>query len=278
MSSRDRRASLPGVDELFRSTARPAERPRQDDEDASDEGPARQEPGADDIVTPMRRPERPEAPASGEPHIADPPAARAEDRALADERAEGQAPEPRSELEEAAELAGHLVAPRGVGDELSPAIGAVVGWAAATVAARQVVEVDVRSPALGRWMVSGMPSGGTVTLIGGESAATLDSVRTALVEDDPSLRVRTIPGDPAGVLERLSDGSYDLVVVRAASVADRTARGHVVRLLRAGGILLVVELTGDGHGTDVVREFGDDPRLRGFIVPAGGGALVASRT
>lgn len=288
VSNRERRASLPGVDELFRSTARPApRRPADPDEggadapaDVGERGPASDE--RDDIVTPMRRPGagRPEASqdVTGDDSgtVPDEPATPSAAEAVAQES--GAATDT-AELVRAAELSGSLVAPRGVGDDPSPAVGAVLGWAAVTVAARQVVEVDVRSAGVGRWIVSGMPSGGTMTLIGADTAATLDGVREALQEDDPSLRVRTIPGDPGIVLERLADGGYDLVVVRATSVTDRTARGHVVRLLRAGGVLVVVELDeGEGRGTSVVRELAEDPRLRGFVVPAGGGALVASRT
>jgi predicted O-methyltransferase YrrM len=138
-----------------------------------------------------------------------------------------------------------------------------------------VVEVGSDDPAAAWWVVSSMATGGTLTIVS-QSAAAI--TREEVLGHRSDIRVRTIPGTPEDVLGRLSDGGYELMVVRGAAAGDRTLREEAIRLLRPGAVLIVLDLadgTADGRSHALVRDLADDPRFHVSVVPAGAGVALA---
>jgi predicted O-methyltransferase YrrM len=139
----------------------------------------------------------------------------------------------------------------------------LIAWVAGFAEARQVVDVGPPERTVALSLAEAMPDGGTITLVT-EDTAGLASTRKIVEARASQHRVRTIPGDPADVLGRLSDGTYDLVVLRADAARDRPTRDQAVRLLRRGGVIVL----GDGTGQDApVRDVAEDPRLDVVAVP-----------
>jgi predicted O-methyltransferase YrrM len=141
--------------------------------------------------------------------------------------------------------------------------GELVAWLAGLIDAKQVVDVGSPDRTFGLSLTKGMPIGGTMTLVTDDGAG-LAQTRKILEDRAPEHRVRTIPGDPRDVLGRLSDAGYDLVILRDDASSDRVIREQAVRLLRPGGILLLV---GEPGRPAPSREVAEDPRLAVASVP-----------
>lgn len=165
----------------------------------------------------------------------------------------------------------------------SPAAGALLGWATAVVSARHVVEVGASAGLTGLWLMRGMTRGGMLTTIesdGEEHARAQQAFAKAGVAD----RVRGILGDPDEVLPRLSDGAYEMVLLNRVTAAHGGLRGHALRLLRPGGLLVVLDLAAAGLPQDArvrrafVRELADDEEFRSVVLPIDRGILLAHRT
>jgi predicted O-methyltransferase YrrM len=103
-------------------------------------------------------------------------------------------------------------------------------------------------------------------------------------------RVRMIPGRAGEVLPRLTDGAYDLVFVDADKPATVSYAEHGIRLLRAGGLLVVNDALDRDRVSNPAHREPTTVRLRGLlralrtdervtvsIVPSGDGLLLAVR-
>lgn len=238
----NRRASLPGADELFRSTASP--------------------PGEHDPP----RPPAPDAPGS----------TRVATREV-DARVLTELVDLASEEDEVQAGARGRLGPGAP----SPAVGSLLSWLAASVDARHIVEVGGSAGLIGLWLLRGMEAGGMLTTIADhEQVHALG--RSALEEAGAGDRSRAILGDPNEVLSRLSDGTYDLVVWSASADRPKDIRDHAVRLLRGGGVLAVLDVARDTstevRGRRVlVRELIEDPRWSVTVLPIDGGVALARR-
>jgi predicted O-methyltransferase YrrM len=228
----NRRASLPGADELFGSKAR-SSRP--------DEGPAA-EAGSDARVL-------------------------AEVRRLT---AVEEAP-----LLAARDRAGERYAPP------SPEVGALLRWAVTTCGARTVVEIGAAGGVSGLWLLAALPTGGVLTSIepdphGHELAA------EAFASVPSRSKVRSILGDPATVLPRLSDGAYDLALLQAVPNGYPQDLVHARRLLRPGGMLIARGVLHHGEHGDAlarfVQDLAEDPAFSAVVLPVDDGLALATRT
>lgn len=175
--------------------------------------------------------------------------------------------------------------------EPSPAAGATLGFLASLVDARNVVESGTGCGVSALWLIRGMPTDSSLTSIDAESEyARL--AREALGDAEISQhRVRLITGDPLEVLSRLTDGAYDLVILRNEPRDLATAVDHAHRLLRAGGVLVVDRALWSGRVPDpaqrdeltiAMRELGksiraDFDRWKPLLLPVGEGLLLAIR-
>lgn len=162
----------------------------------------------------------------------------------------------------------------------APEIGALLRWAARTVAARAVVEVGAVGGVSGAWLLPQLPPRGVLTSI--EADAHAHALATDAFEAmgaGPS--VRSIHGDPLTVLDRLSDGAYDLVVLQSRPAVTPVLLDHARRLLRPGGMLVVRGvLRGGDEADDVAASLqlvAEDEAFTATLLPVDRGLLLATR-
>ncbi|MCA5892382.1 O-methyltransferase [Isoptericola sp. NEAU-Y5] len=171
-----------------------------------------------------------------------------------------------------------------------PGTGAVLRVMAASLAARAVVEVGTGTGVGSLWLLRGMPADGVLTTIDVELEHQRAAKRAFAEAGIAPGRTRTIPGRPADVLPRLTDGAYDLVLVGADPYAYPEYVEEALRLLRPGGVLAVDGALHEGRVPDparrdevttVVREVGRalraDERVVPALLPSGDGLLLAVR-
>ncbi|GAA1171072.1 class I SAM-dependent methyltransferase [Ornithinimicrobium humiphilum] len=173
---------------------------------------------------------------------------------------------------------------------VSNGAGATLRLLAATVAARHVVEVGTGAGSSGLWLLQGMPRDGVLTSIDDDPEVQRAAKEAYAAAGIPSQRTRVITGEAEQVLGRLTDGAYDLVLVDADVESSPVYAEQAVRLLRAGGVLVVNDMLGEDRVADpaardevttLLRDLGkklrDDDRLVPLLLPVGGGLLVAVR-
>jgi predicted O-methyltransferase YrrM len=173
---------------------------------------------------------------------------------------------------------------------IAPGAGIALRFLAATISARAVVEVGTGTGVSGLWLLRGMVSDGVLTSIDvdPEHQRLARSAFTA-AGHGPS-RLRLINGMGLEVLPRLTDGGYDLVFVDASPADYPRYLDEAVRLLRAGGIVVlddvltaaVLDPAADDPGTlalrEAARQVRDDERLVPVLLPLGAGLLAAVKT
>jgi predicted O-methyltransferase YrrM len=166
--------------------------------------------------------------------------------------------------------------------------GTALTFLAATVAARNVVEIGTGAGVRGLHLLAGMTRDGVLTSIDLEAEyqrAAKESFGSVGVA--PS-RARLINGRALDVLPRLTDGAYDLVLIDGDRSEYPDYVPQALRVLRIGGLLA---MAGALHGdrvsdpthrdaeTVAVREAGrlvrDDERLVPVMMPLGDGLLAA---
>lgn len=232
----NRRASLPGADELFGSNASWTPRVERGDEPTSNEG------------------------------------GQVDARVLAGVR-RLTAPEPTA-LQTARDAAGDTLSPP------SPDVGAFLRWAVDTTHAQTVVEIGAAGGVSGLWMLAALPPRGVLTSIEPDPRAhalAADAFRAA----GTGQRVRSIHGDPATVLPRLSDHAYDLALLQSDPVGYPDDLQHVRRLLRPGGMLVARGVLRAGDHIDelarFIQELAEDAVFSTVVLPVDGGLALATR-
>jgi predicted O-methyltransferase YrrM len=147
---------------------------------------------------------------------------------------------------------------------VSPATGAVLRLLATGVRARSVVEVGTGLGVSGLWLLQGLAADAVLTTIDIEvdhqamarqAFAAAEAARTTtLYEGANAARTRLIAGPAMQVLDRLADGSYDLVFVDMDDhpLCTEAAR----RILRPDGLLVLHQPTADDHARLSRREWG----------------------
>jgi predicted O-methyltransferase YrrM len=173
---------------------------------------------------------------------------------------------------------------------IAPGAGIALRFLAATIGARAVVEVGTGTGVSGLWLLRGMAQDGVLTSIDvdPEHQRLARSAFTA-AGHGPN-RLRLINGMGLEVLPRLTDGAYDLVFVDASPADYPRYLDEAVRLLRAGGIVVlddvltapVLDPAADDPGTlalrEAARQVRDDERLVPVLLPLGAGLLAAVKT
>lgn len=155
-----------------------------------------------------------------------------------------------------------------------PEVGALLAWAAKSVSARAVVEIGAAGGVTALWTLGGMDKG-LVTSV--EADPTLHALADkAFAEAGMADRVRSILGDPMEVLPRLSDGSYDLVVVQVTSRLIDRALEHALRLVRPGGTILARSVLADQDIPVAVTSLLDEERVTAVLLPLDDGILLAT--
>ena len=137
-------------------------------------------------------------------------------------------------------------------DPVSPGVGAQIAVIAATSAALNIVEIGTGAGVSGLWLLRGSPRA-TLTTIDSEPEH-LAAARTAFADAKiPPARARFITGRAADVLPRMNEASYDVVLVDADVDGVIEYVEHGLRLVRAGGTVLVPRVLAGGAVADPVR-------------------------
>lgn len=175
-------------------------------------------------------------------------------------------------------------------DPVSPAAGAALRLLTAAGGAKSVAEIGTGTGVSGLWILAGMGADGVLTTIDVEPEFQREARRAFDEAGYPGSRTRIIQGRASDVMPRMAAQSYDMVVldVSPEEAAQLVAQG--VRMLRAGGVLVVTHALWKDHVADparrdattvAARELGktlrDEDRLHTSLLPVGDGLLVAVR-
>ncbi|MCK6067853.1 MULTISPECIES: O-methyltransferase [Microbacterium] len=137
-------------------------------------------------------------------------------------------------------------------DPISPPIGAQIAVLAAASRALNIVEIGTGGGVSGLWLLHGSPRA-TLTTIDSEPEH-LGAARAAFAEARiPAARARFITGRASDVLPRMNEASYDIVFVDAEPEGVIEYVEHGLRLIRAGGTVLVPRVLAGGAVADPVR-------------------------
>ncbi len=138
-------------------------------------------------------------------------------------------------------------------DEPSPGTGAFMQTLARALSARNIVELGTGTGVGTLWLADGMGEHGTLTSIDAE-AEHVQLAREATEEMGISAqRVRLIHGAPYDILSKLTDAGYDMVVVREYSEESSNLIEHAYRILRPGGVCVLVHALHGGKVADLAQ-------------------------
>lgn len=164
-------------------------------------------------------------------------------------------------------------------------VGAFLQLLAAATGAKAVMEVGTGAGVSGLWLLGGMPSDGiltTIDLAAEHQHAAREAFAAAGVAHQ---RTRVIAGRALDVLQRMTDGAYDLMVVDADKQEYPAYVEQARRLLRPGGTLVLTwsDRESDPAARDpetrTLREVGrgirDHELFTVSLLPVGDGLLVA---
>lgn len=157
----------------------------------------------------------------------------------------------------------------------SPEVGALLSLLAGTASVRHAVEIGAAGGVSAAWLMAGMADRGVLTSI--EADTHLHGLATAgIAETGVSDRVRSILGDPATVVDRLSDDGYDLVLLQGDPTAHARLLPAVERLLRPGGVLVARRVLAVPTGVGaIVESVAVDPWSEATVLPVDDGLLLA---
>ena len=173
---------------------------------------------------------------------------------------------------------------------VDPVTGAAIRMFAALTSARHVIELGTGAGVSTLWLLQGLQHDGVLTTID-RDAEHQRLARTSVQEAGvPSGRVRFILGKALEVLPRLSDEGYDLMLCDAAPNEALDYLPEARRVLRPGGVVLVVGALAGGRVGDPSARDADTLALRELaravredegwvpaLLPVGAGLLAAAR-
>lgn len=135
---------------------------------------------------------------------------------------------------------------------ISAAVGSQIAVLAAAIGARSIVEIGTGAGVSGLWLLRGAPQA-VLTSIDNEPEH-LAAARQAFADARiPATKARFITGRAADVLPRMNEASYDIVLVDADPENVIEYVEHGLRLVRAGGLVLVPRILAGGRVADPVQ-------------------------
>lgn len=169
--------------------------------------------------------------------------------------------------------------------EISPALGAHLAFVAAAINAQQIIEIGSSGGVSSAWLHRGVPTA-TITCLDAESEFLADARQALVGAGHAPARIRCIGGDPLMLLPRMSDASYDLVLIQDDLSLVAAHLRHALRIVRSGGTILVLHALNGGRVADparrdpvtnslraIIREFQRQPDVASAVLPLGSGLL-----
>jgi predicted O-methyltransferase YrrM len=161
----------------------------------------------------------------------------------------------------------------------SPEVGSLLRWLVHTCGTKAAIEVGAAAGVTGLWLLAALPAGGVLTSIEADPH-THGLAQEAFKAAHGPARVRGILGEPDTVLSRLSDDSYDLLLLQSSAGGLPTQLEHARRLLRTGGLLLARGVLRPGEHADAqarfVHDLAEDPGFDVTVLPVDDGIVVAT--
>ncbi len=167
-------------------------------------------------------------------------------------------------------------------------VGAALRMIAASTGARAVVEIGTGAGVSGLWLMEGMPVDGILTTIDIEAEHQRAAKQAYAAAGIAHQRTRVITGRALDVLDRMTDGAYDLALVDGDKDEYPAYVEQVTRLLRPGGVMVldnmlwhdkVADPAARDDTTRTLRDLGkairDDEAFSTTLLPVGDGLLVA---
>lgn len=145
-------------------------------------------------------------------------------------------------------------------DAVTAATGAQLAVITAATGAKNILEVGTGVGVSGLWLMSGAPEA-TLTSIDLELDYQLSAKQAYLAAGIPANRVRLIAGRASEVLPRMNEQSYDIVLVDADPQSVIKYVEHGLKLVRAGGTVLVAHALWRGRVADPAQR---DDIVSGF--------------
>ena len=134
-------------------------------------------------------------------------------------------------------------------EAVSPAVGAQISVIAAAAGARNMIEIGTGVGVSGLCLFEGAPEA-ILTSIDIEADHLQQAKKTFSEARVPSNRVRLITGRALDVLPRMNENSYDVVLVDADPGTVIEYVEHGLRLVRAGGTVVVTHALWKGRVAD----------------------------
>ena len=171
----------------------------------------------------------------------------------------------------------------------TPAVGNYIKFITKLLNTKSVVEIGTGSGVGGLWTLQGLNNQGVLTTIDSEREHS-KIARTIFEEAGiASVKYRIITGKLIEVIGKLADGSYEIVIIRAAlDLFDMVQESF--RLLKPGGILIIDQVLNNGKVVDptqrdpesiarrdAIKVIKEDERWSSTVIPVGGGVLVANK-
>ncbi|UTT61722.1 O-methyltransferase [Microcella humidisoli] len=149
-------------------------------------------------------------------------------------------------------------------EAVSPATGAQLAVIAAALAAESIIEIGTGIGVSGLWLLQGAPDA-QLTSIDVEADHHEAARRHFTEAGHAPARVRLITGRAADVLPRMNEHDYDVVLIDADAASLLEYVEHALRLVRAGGAVLVPHALWRDTVADPAKRDGVTADLRGLI-------------
>ncbi|NLT25411.1 MAG: methyltransferase domain-containing protein [Microbacteriaceae bacterium] len=168
---------------------------------------------------------------------------------------------------------------------VSPTLGAHLAFVAAALGAERIIEVGSTAGLTSTWLRRGAPRA-VLTCLDAESEYLAETRQALVAAGHAPARIRCIAGEPLELLPRMSDDSYDLVVIAGDPAHAAGHLQHALRIVRPGGAILVLDALAGGRVADparrdpvtsslraLLRELQRHPDLAASVLPIDGGVL-----
>ncbi len=170
---------------------------------------------------------------------------------------------------------------------VSPGAGSLLATLAAAIDARNVVEIGTGGGVSTLWFLEGMNAEGVITSVDDEAEHQVIAKDALTQAGIAGNRFRLINGNPEEVLDRLTEGAYDIVFISSRPLDLASNVEHALTLLRTGGLLIIDRALWNDKVADPAQRDTESMAVRGTVeslanhelvigslLPVGGGLLV----